>query len=181
TLLASKIDGGSMAQFLPFPGEKEEILSWLQDGATQEGYEKIKHIFEDRCVTCHQPKRLMWKRPLTTFEQVKEVAVVDRGEPIALWARVAHTHLMSLAVVFFCLSIIFSFCGVKQKYKAFFMPLPFVALFLDFGARALIKFVPAFVYVMVGTGALMGLSMMVLTLAPLYEMWIRGRKAGDNA
>ncbi|RMF63440.1 MAG: hypothetical protein D6743_10720, partial [Calditrichaeota bacterium] len=77
TLLASKIDGGSMAQFLPFPGEKEEILSWLQDGATKEGYEKVKHVFEDRCITCHQPKRLMWKRPLTTFEQVKEVAVVD--------------------------------------------------------------------------------------------------------
>lgn len=176
TLLASKIDGGSMAQFLPFPGEKEAILSWLQDGATKEGYENVKQIFEDRCVTCHQPKRLMWKRPLTTYQLVKAVAVVDRGEPFGLWARVAHTHLMSLAVVFFCLSVIFSFCGVKQKYKAFFMPLPFIALFLDFGARALIKYIPSFVYVMMVTGALMGLSILVLTLAPLYEMWFRGRK-----
>lgn len=37
TLLASKIDGGSMAQFLPVAGEKEALLSWLQDGATQRG------------------------------------------------------------------------------------------------------------------------------------------------
>ncbi|MFQ5651270.1 MAG: hypothetical protein ACE5IY_15140 [bacterium] len=177
TLLASKIDGGSMAQFLPFPGEKEAILSWLQDGAPRDGYEEIKYIFERRCVTCHRPDRLMWKRPLVTYELVKEVSVVDRGEPISLWARVAHTHLMSLAVVFFCLSVIFSFCGVGQKMKAFFMPLPFLALFMDFGARALIKYIPAFVYVMVAAGAIMALSMMVLTLAPLYEMWIRGRKS----
>lgn len=109
----------------------------------------------------------MWKRPLTSFDAVKTVTVTDRGEPIGLWARVAHTHLMSLAVVFFCLSVIFSFCGVGQKMKAFFMPLPFLALFLDFGARAMIKYVPAFVYVMAFAGALMGLSMMVLILEPL--------------
>ncbi len=60
SLLASKIDGGSMEQFLPFPGEKETILSWLQDGATREGYENIKHIFENRCVTCHRPDQFMW-------------------------------------------------------------------------------------------------------------------------
>lgn len=181
TLLAAKIDGGSMAQFLPFPGEKGAILSWLQDGATREGYEEVKHIFERRCISCHQPERLMWKRPLVSYELVKEVAVVDRGEPITLWARVAHTHLMALAVVFFCLSIIFSFCGVGQKMKTLFMPLPFLALFLDFGARALIKYVPAFVYVMAAAGALMALSMMVLTLAPLYEMWIRGHKVSKES
>lgn len=180
SLLAAKIDGGSMEQFLPFPGEKETILSWLQDGVSREGYENIKHIFEDRCVTCHTLDGLMSRRPLTMFEEVEEVTVVDRGEPISLWARVAHTHLMSLAVIFLCLSVIFSFCGVGQKMKAFFMPLPFLALFLDFGARALIKYVPSFVYVMAAAGALMALSMMVLTLGPLYEMWIRGRKVSNE-
>jgi len=180
SLLAAKIDGGSMEQFLPFPGEKETILSWLQDGVTRESYENIKHIFEDRCVTCHRLDGLMSKRPLTMFEEVEEVSVVDRGEPISLWARVAHVHLMSLAVIFLCLSVIFSFCGVGQKMKAFFMPLPFLALFLDFGARVLIKYVPSFVYVMAAAGALMALSMMVLTLGPLYEMWIRGRKVSNE-
>lgn len=37
TLLASKIDGGSMEQFLPFPGAKEALLSWLLDGAGHDG------------------------------------------------------------------------------------------------------------------------------------------------
>ncbi|NIR52138.1 hypothetical protein GWO43_31045 [candidate division KSB1 bacterium] len=176
TLLASKIDGGSMEQYLPSPGAKEAILSWIQDGTPKTGFKEVEHIFENRCVRCHNPNGLMWKRPLTTFELVKEVTVVDRGEPVSLWARVAHTHLMSLAVVFFGLSIIFSLCGAGQKMKTFLMPLPFLALFVDFGSRALIKYIPAFVYVMAGAGALMGLSMAVLIVAPLYEMWIRGNK-----
>ena len=33
-------------------------------------------------------------------------------------ARVAHTHLMSLGLVFLCLGVIFSFCGVGQPMKA---------------------------------------------------------------
>ncbi len=170
-----------MEEFLTHPGEKETNLSWLQDGATRERYEKIKHIYENSCVTCHSPDHFLWKRPLTRFEEVEHVTLVDRGESISFWARVAHTHLMSLAVVFLCLSIIISFCGVGQKMKAFFMPLPFLALFLDFGARALIKYVPSFVYVMAAAGALMGLSMMVLTLGPLYDMWIRGRKVSNKS
>ncbi len=123
----------------------------------------------------------MWKRPLTSFQAVKQVTIIDRGEPLGLWARVAHTHLMSLAVVFLCLSVIFSFCGIGQKMKALFMPLPFLALFLDFGARAMVKYVPSFVYVMVASGTLLGLSMLVLIVGPLYEMWIRGPRLAKKA
>ena len=41
TLLAAKIDGGSMEQYLPRPGDKEVILSWLQDGATEAGFMEV--------------------------------------------------------------------------------------------------------------------------------------------
>ena len=84
-----------------------------------------------------------------------------------------HTHLMSLSLVFLCLGVIFSFCGVGQTMKAWFMPMPFAAPVVDFGARALIPYAPSLVYVMMGAGALMGLSMLVLTAGPLYEMWVR--------
>ena len=182
TLLAAKIDGGSMEQFLPVPGHKEAILSWLQDGSQEEAFQEIQPIIQENCLTCHAPGGLMGlKRPLDTYERVQAVTVVDRGEPIALWARVAHTHLMSLALVFFSLGVIFSFCSVSQTMKLWFMPMPFVALLLDFGARALIKYFPAFVYVMMFAGALMALSMLVLTVGPLYDMWIRGSRGTSVA
>ena len=176
TLLAAKIDGGSMEQFLPVPGHKEAILSWLQDGSTEQGFQAIEPIIQDNCLTCHAPGGLMGtRRPLDTYARVKAVTAVDRGEPIALWARVAHTHLMSLAVVFLCLGGIFAVCGVGQPVKQWVVPMPFVALVLDFGARALIKYSPGFVYVMMFAGAVMGLSMLMLTMGPLYDMWIRGQ------
>ncbi len=182
TLLAAKIDGGSMEQFLPVPGHKETILSWLQDGSPGEAFQEIQPIIQENCLTCHAPGGLMGvRRPLDTYERVNAVTVVDRGEPIALWARGAHTHLMSLALVFLSLGVIFSFCGVGQSMKLWFMPMPFVALLLDFGARALIKYVPAFVYVMMFAGAVMALSMMVLTVGPLYDMWRRGRRGTSVA
>ena len=117
------------------------------------------------------------RRPLDTYERVKAVTVVDRGEPITLWARVAHTHLMSLGLVFLCLGVIFSFCGVGQRMKHWVIPMPFVSLILDFGARALIRYWPGFVYVMMFAGALMGLSMLLLTVGPLYDMLGHGRQA----
>jgi hypothetical protein len=115
------------------------------------------------------------RRPLDTFERVKAVTEVDRGEAVGLWARVARTHLMSLALVFLCLGVIFSFCGVGQTMKAWFMPMPFAALVVDFGARGLIPYAPALVYVMMLSGGPMGLSMLVLTMGPLYELWVRDR------
>ncbi len=177
TLLAAKIDGGSMEQFLPVPGHKETILSWLQDGSLEEDFPGVQPIIQEHCLSCHAPTGIMGvRRPLDTYERVKAVTVVDRGEPIGLWARVAHTHLMSLGLVFLCLGVIFSFCGgVGQTMKAWFMPMPFTALVIDFGARALIPYVPSLVYVMMGAGALMGLSMMVLTVGPLYEIWVYDR------
>lgn len=177
TLLAAKIDGGSMAQFLPVPGHKETILSWLQDGSLEEDYPPVQSIIQEHCLSCHAPTGIMGvRRPLDTYERLKTVTVVDRGEPIGLWARVAHTHLMSLSLVFLCLGVIFSFCrGIGQTMKAWFMPMPFTALVIDFGARALIPYAPSLVYVMMGAGALMGLSMMVLTVGPLYEMWVNDR------
>jgi hypothetical protein len=42
-------------------------------------------------------------------------------------------------------------------------------------ARALIPHAPSLVYLMMLAGAMMGLSMLVLTAGPLYEMWVYGR------
>ena len=61
---------------------------------------------------------------------------------------------MSLGLVFLCLGVIFSFCGVGQKMKACFMPMPFTALVIDFGARAVIPYAPSLVYEMMLSGAL---------------------------
>ena len=174
TRLAAKINGGSMEQYLPVPGEKEKILSWIQDGAREERYEdEIHPIMMRNCVRCHSQSGVSSFRPLTTYEEVLTVTKVDRGEPEALWARVAHTHVLSIGIIFFCLGIVFSFTSFKDSTKSMVVMLPFVSLLVDFGSRFLAKYIPELVYLMMLTGALLGLSIALMILIPMYEMWLK--------
>jgi len=172
TMLASKIDGGSMAQYLTDPQDRGRILSWIQDGATEAKFATVQPIFQRNCVRCHNPSGISSFRPLTRYEEVATVTKVDRGEPLPTWARVAHVHLQSLALVYLALGLLFSLCGVSEKLKLTVVSTPFVAVAADFGARALAHFWPSMVYVVMLAGALMGLSTAGMILGVLYEMWL---------
>ncbi len=174
TKLAAKIDGGSMEQFLPRPGDKEKILSWIQDGASREGYEAaVRPILAENCIRCHNPEGLQRFTPLTSYEEVMVVTQVDRGEPVSLWARVAHTHIQAIGLIFLVLGAVFSFTSLPEKWKAVIVVLPFATLIADFGARFLARVLPSIVYLMMLSGALIGLLFAVMILVPLYEMWIQ--------
>jgi hypothetical protein len=174
TRLAAKIDGGSMEQFLTRPGDKEKILSWIQDGASKIGYEDmVRPITAEFCIRCHSPGRVSSFRPLTSYEEVLTVTQIDRGEPVGLWARVAHTHIQSFALIFLCLGSLFAFTSFSGRVKAFVVLLPFGAIMLDFGGRLLAHTMPAFVFAVMAGGALLGLSFAVMILVPLWEMWLK--------
>ena len=86
TKLASKIDDGSMARFLPRAGDMEKILSWTQDGASEEGCRRvIRPILQQNCVRRHNPAGLQRFAPLTSCEELMAVAQVDRGKPPRSW------------------------------------------------------------------------------------------------
>jgi len=172
TLLAAKIEGGSMEQFLPNPADKAKILNWIQDGTPREGFDKVvAPILVRQCWQCHNPDGFMYKRPLQTYEQVLEVTQVDRGEPPPVWARVAHTHLQSIGLIFFVVGVIFSATSLPERLKTLVVVTPFVALVLDFGSRFLARYHHAFVYGMMATGALAGLAFAVMVSYSLYEVW----------
>jgi hypothetical protein len=179
TRLAAKIHGGSMEQFLTVRGEKEKILSWIQDGAEEAGYRStVKQILDENCIRCHSEAGVASFRPLTTYQQVMTVTEIDRGEPVGLWARVAHTHIQSIGLIFLVLGLVTAFTSVPGRLKEVLVTLPFIALVSDFGARALTKYFPGFVYVIMATGAIIGFSFAVMILIPLYEMWLK--REGKN-
>ena len=176
TRRAAKIDGGSMEQFLTTPGEKEKILNWIQDGAEEEEFRRVvSPILEQNCWRCHNPQGFMYSRPLQTYPQVQMTTVVDRGEPVPVWTRVAHTHLQSLAVIFFCVGILFTMTTFPQKLKLIILVVPFASIFLDFGARFLARYHPSMVYVVMGTGALAGASFGLMVLSIFYETLLAKR------
>jgi hypothetical protein len=180
TKLAAAITSGGMGQYLKSPAEKEQIFAWIHGGATRETFASVEPIFTRNCVRCHNPHGAASFRPLTSFEQVSAVAQVDRGESLATFARVAHTHLQSLALIYFGLGILFAFCGFGEKVKAVVVVTPFAALALDFGARGLASRWPEMVYPMMAAGGMAGAAMVAMVAGILWEVWLSRRSPGTE-
>lgn len=172
TLLEAKLVGGSMEKMLSDPGERGRVLDWIHGGASESGFAAVQPVFAQRCAACHSANGNAKFRPLTDFKEVAAVAQPDRGETPAAWARVAHIHLQGLATIFLALGLCFAFCGCAEWLKLLVIPLPFVALLADFGARALTPTWPVLVYGVMGAGALGALAMLILVVGILNELWL---------
>lgn len=172
TLMAAKVDGGSMAQYLPDPQERARLLNWLQDGAQQDTYKTIAlPIFTAHCLECHSPGGIMEQQPFNTYQALAPVIQVDRGEPVPVWARVAHTHLQALGILFGAIGLILCGTRIHMALKSWLIALPFLALFVDFIARFLARFSDFFVYLMAGTGAIAPGAFAIMIYLTIAEMW----------
>ena len=98
---------------------------------------------------------------------------MDRGEPVQLWARVAHTHVQSIGLIFFVLGLVFCLTSLSDRMKTAIIVAPFVLLLIDFGARFLARYWPHTVHIMMVAGAGIGVCFATMILYPLYEMWLK--------
>ncbi|MFN3652769.1 MAG: hypothetical protein ACK47B_24585 [Armatimonadota bacterium] len=167
---------GTMGQYLKTPEEKQQIVGWIHAGAMEADFARVQPVLQKNCVSCHSSSGAASFRPLTSFREVSVVAQVDTGESLATFARVAHTHLQSLALIYFGLGILFAFCGLPEKLKAVFVATPFLALVLDFGARGLARFWPEMIYPMMAGGGIAGMATTLMAAGILWEVWFAGRQ-----
>ncbi len=173
-LLTAKIVGGSMAVFLPNPADKQKLLRWIEQGAPEAEFTKnIQPLLQANCVRCHSKTGPASFRPLTDYAAVMKVVQPDRGESLAALARVAHFHILAFALIFLCVGLIFCCTQWRESAKVAVIGLPYVCIVIDFGARGLAKLHPGFVYGVLVSGALMGLSFGMMVLTPLYELWLK--------
>ena len=81
-LLARKIEWGSMERYLNRPGEKEEILRWMEAGAPERGWEEVEGILSRHCVSCHNPETgVPGLVALDRYESVMRTATLPPAEP----------------------------------------------------------------------------------------------------
>lgn len=174
TRLGAAING-IMEPNLKYKSDKEVIQKWIQDGAEQMGYdENIAPILNRDCVHCHNPAANPSLPDLTTFAGVAEVAHTG-GASIPVLVRVSHIHLFGIAFILFFIGKIFLLCDMNIYVKRIAVVIPFVAMLLDVGSWFVTKHVREFAYVVVLSGALMGLSMGVQILLSIYQMWFYRR------
>lgn len=151
--------------------EKKEILKWIADGATADGYLKIKPAIDKNCTVCHT--RGTGLIPLTTYEEVRAVTDIDLGESIRVLARVSHIHLYGMSFIFILTGIIFAFTEINMYLKVFIIVLPFVAIWMDIGSWWFTKYKPVFAYTVIVGGGLMGFAFGAQVLISLHEMWLK--------
>ncbi len=171
TRLGAAING-PMATNFPSEVAKLEVLSWISDGADEEGYEaKVRPIFEDNCIMCHSAESGMGIAPLGSYKEVSDLTVTDTGASIPSLVRVSHIHLFGIAFILFFVGKIFLLCEMPPLWKRVAVIIPFVAVLIDIFAWYITKVIPGFAYVVVFAGGLMGISLWVQILVSGYQMW----------
>lgn len=116
----------------------------------------------------HQDLGSMWIGPAN-------IAATYYGPGVSYTTLVslAHIHMLGLASVFFIIGFIFVHSSLSAAWKAFWCVLPYVAFLIDVSGWFLTKNNPAFVYVVIGGGGLFVLSLVVMILYSLYDIWLK--------
>jgi hypothetical protein len=171
TRLESALNG-PMANMLP-GAERAKIIAWVRSGAEQATYSTTgaEEIVEKRCLMCHNgsnPHIPNFKE----FEGIKSVAELDTGMDIFTLVRVSHIHLFGITFIFFIVSSIFCHSYIKPLWvKCIIIMVPFLAIVMDIGSWYLTKLYPGFAWVVMGSGAMMGVAFALQWVISMYQMW----------
>jgi len=172
---------GIMEPNLKYKSDKEVILRWINAGADETGYrEDIAPILNRDCINCHTPANNPSLPDLTNFIGVSEVAH-SGGESLPALIRVSHIHLFGIAFILYFIGRIFLLCDMNIYVKRVAVVIPFVAMLLDVMSWFVTKWFAGFAYVVVFSGALMGISMGMQILLSLYQMWFYVKEPEEQA
>ncbi|AMK76782.1 MULTISPECIES: hypothetical protein [Methylomonas] len=172
TRLAAAING-PMAGNLKSEQDKTVILDWIDSGAQQAIYEtQVAPILKRDCQSCHSPASGMPVPPLTSYEHVVKLTESDRGASIPSLVRVSHIHLFGIAFILYMVGKLFVLCEIPVWLKRLTIGMPFLSMLTDIFAWYLTRETPSFAYLLVISGALMGLSLNFQVMLSLYQMWL---------
>lgn len=170
TRLGTAING-IMKSNLKYLSDKDVILQWIHHGADEPEYtEKVAPILNRDCIGCHNPAANPSLPDLTHYSTVAEVAHAG-GVTIPTLVRVSHIHLFGIAFILFFIGKIFLLCDINVYVKRVAVVIPFAAMLLDVLSWFVTKEISSFAYVVIFSGALMGLSMGLQILLSIYQMW----------
>lgn len=172
---------GPMAGYLQQQEDRNQIVAWLKDGGSEEGYNaRIRPILEKTCLQCHSPVSELKVPDLSGYEGIKAVAEVDTGESLHTLMKLSHIHLFGIGLVAMGIGLVFRLAVLGDWLKATLMVSPFVAIFADILAWFLTKWDPVYAYTVVAAGALLGLAWAGQILISLYQLWFFRAPGEEN-
>lgn len=163
---------GPMSSMLP-PDEVATVIAWVQDGSNRAKYEKdIKPMLDKRCMSCHDGSNPHLPN-LGGYDNLKKMTEQDTGTDIFTLVRVSHIHLFGLTFIFFIVGLIFSHAYMRPVWlKCTIVGLPFVCIALDVSSWYFTKLYHPFAWVVMLSGAVMGMSFAFMWAVSMYQMWL---------
>lgn len=162
---------GPMEPNLSVKADKHTILKWLQEGKDeQEFVNSIAPILNRDCILCHSPQSNPGLPDLTNYAGVMEVADA-KGASLPSLVKVSHIHLFGIAFILFFTGKIFILTDINPVLKRTIVAVPFIAMVIDILSWYVTTIIPAFAYVVIISGGLLGISMGLQILISLYQMW----------
>jgi len=163
---------GPMQDMLP-KEKREVIYQWIHNGSKEDEIAtKITPILQEHCIACHNPEANPHLPNFTSPEGLKKVAARDEGMTIPTLVRVSHIHLFSITFIFFIVGFIFTHAYVRPTWlKCVLVAAPFLMLISDVASWYLTKLWEGFAWVVIGSGAIMGLSFATMWILSFWQLW----------
>src|SRR6516165_4212964 len=163
---------GTMADKLTAE-ERDRVFEWIDAGATRNGYAKVDHLFTQKCVPCHSAQSGLPIPSLASFEDVQKFTTTDTGISLLHLVRVSHIHILGIVIIFLLTGAIFSLSVTPIWFRVSAVVAPYLAIVLDIGSWWATKYRdPAFAYIVIFGGALMGLALACQIFISLWDMWV---------
>ncbi|MBI3938626.1 MAG: protein S100 [Betaproteobacteria bacterium] len=162
---------GPMSVMLP-RDELNTVIVWVQEGADRAGFEsEIRPVLDRRCMTCHDGSNPHLAN-LNGYDNVQKVTERDTGTGVFTLVRVSHIHLFGLSFIFFIMGLIYSHAYVRPVwFKCTVVALPFVSITLDVSSWYFTKLYHPFAWVVMISGAVMGLCFAFMWVVSMYQLW----------
>ncbi len=148
------------------------ILSWVRAGADRRSYEaQVRPIINENCLACHDGSNPHLVN-LDGFDNIQAVVEQDTGADLFTLVRVSHIHLFGLTLIFFLMGLIFSHAFLRPVwFKCVIVATPFVCIASDVSSWYFTKLYSPFAWVVLISGALMGLSFAAMWLVSMWQLW----------
>lgn len=171
TRLESALNG-PMKDMLP-DAERQEILRWAAGDASREVFDaRIGPIMQERCIACHDGSNPHLPA-FTDYDGAMKTVAMDTGMSVSTLVRVSHIHMFGITFIFFIVSLIFTHAYLRPLWlKCVLIVTPFLTIIADIFSWYLTKILPGFAWMVIISGALMGISFTMQWVISMYQMWI---------
>lgn len=188
-------------------GERQILLAWVRDGLKRDVFDadtmprpahlsdhpvtpdflhadgsvKIKALFTERCVRCHQADgddTAATKFPLNTFEQIQAYAKIETSSGIMslpALTQSTHTHLLSFAMLWTATGLIIAFSSYPGWIRLWLAPIVLVAQVADIACWWLARFDGdmgvMFAKSIIVTGGIVGVGLALQIVLGLFNLF----------